>query len=321
MLLAVKRFLFVALGLILQLGFAIYIRIFFRNYILLIDIIFTILSALIVLAILKDSTKLSNDIPWIIIILLFPIFATILLLTLGKNYSKNKLMKNILKEEEKNRKYLIQDEEILKEIKKRYSNNLNYILDIAKYPITTNNKVNYYDMGEKFYEELLKSLKDAKKFIFMEYFIINKKSEMWNNILDILKEKASEGVTVRILYDDIGSIMVLSPKYPKELKKYGIECIPFNTISPVKGIFMNNRDHRKITIIDGVVAFSGGVNISDEYINQYERCGIWKDNGIKIVGDAIWNMTVMFLSMWNANMEDDTDILKYKHEFDMKPNG
>ena len=142
-----------------------------------------------------------------------------------------------------------------------------------------------------------------------------KKIKEKDGILKILKEKASQGVEVRILYDDMGSIAMLSTKYPNELKKMGIKCIPFNKVSPFKGIFMNNRDHRKMTIIDGKVAFSGGVNLSDEYININSKLGIWKDNGIKIEGDAIWNLTIMFLTMWNANIKEDKDILKFKYEF------
>ena len=148
----------------------------------------------------------------------------------------------------------------------------------------------------------------------MEYFIISK-GYMWDSILEILKEKAKLGVEVRVLYDDIGSVSVLSTSYPKYLKSFGIKAIPFNRISPFRGMFMNNRDHRKITVIDGKVAFSGGVNISDEYINKKSRFGVWKDNGIKIKGDGVWNLTVMFLSLWNAITKEDDDILKFKHNF------
>lgn len=148
----------------------------------------------------------------------------------------------------------------------------------------------------------------------MEYFIINK-GTMWNQILDILKEKASEGIDIRVMYDDMGSIAMLPDNYGNELKKYGIKCILFNKLSPFRGIFMNNRDHRKMTIIDGKVAFSGGVNISDEYINLTHPHGYWKDNGIKIIGDAIWNLTIMFLTMWNANIDEDKDITKFKYQF------
>ena len=314
MITAIKRVIIVIIGVLLQFGFAISIQLFFREHIAIIGIIYELLSVLIVLKILKDSTRISNDLPWIILILLFPIFGTILLITLSSNYAHSKLLKNIFKSEKEYQQYLNQDIKIRKEIDENDLDNLKYIVDRSKYPVTKNNKITYYDYGEKFYPELLKELNKAEKFIFLEYFIINK-CQMWDGILKILKEKASQGVEVRILYDDMGSIAMLSTKYPNELKKMGIKCIPFNKVSPFKGIFMNNRDHRKMTIIDGKVAFSGGVNLSDEYININSKLGIWKDNGIKIEGDAIWNLTIMFLTMWNANIKEDKDILKFKHEF------
>ncbi len=320
MLNAIKRVIIVFLGVVLQFGFAIIIRLFFYKYIGLITLFYSIVSILIVLAILKNSTRLSNDLPWMILILLFPIFGTILLFALGRSYSKNKLLKNIYKTEKEYSKYLEQNDYIKKEIFDNDMDNLRYIMNRTNNFVSKNNDITYYEFGEKFYPELLKELKKAEKFIFMEYFIINK-GTMWNGILDILKEKAANGVDVRILYDDMGSLALLSTKYPKELGKYGIKCIPFNKLSPFRGIFMNNRDHRKMTIIDGKVAFSGGVNLSDEYINVNSKLGVWKDNGIKIVGDAIWNFTVMFLTMWNSNVKEDNDILKFKYEFKGKKDG
>ncbi len=319
MLNAVKRALIVIFGVVLQFGFAIVIRLFFYKYIGIITLIYSVLSILIVLGILKESTRLSNDLPWVILILIFPIFGTILLITLGKNYSRNKLLKNIFLYEKKYNDYLVQDEKIKKDVENKKLDNIKYIINRTNYFVSTNNDITYYNFGEKFYPELLKELKKAEKFIFMEYFIINE-GTMWNGILDILKEKAEKGVDVRIMYDDMGSIAMLSTNYAKKLAEFKIKCIPFNKLSPFRGIFMNNRDHRKITIIDGKVAFSGGVNLSDEYININSKLGVWKDNGIKIVGDAIWNLTIMFLNLWNANVDEDKDITVFKHDFIVKEN-
>ncbi len=314
MLNAIKRALIVIIGVILQFGFAIVIRIFFYENLGIIGILYQVASILIVLGLLKNSTRLSNDLPWIILILIFPIFGTILLITLGRNYSKNKLLRNIFKYEKEYDQYLKQNSKTQKEVDDLNLDNIKYLTNRTNYCVSTNNEITYYNFGEKFYPELLKELQKAEKFIFMEYFIINE-GTMWNGILDILKEKASQGVDVRIMYDDMGSLTMLKSDYAKQLSKFGIKCISFNKLSPFRGIFMNNRDHRKITIIDGKVAFSGGVNLSDEYINLNSRLGIWKDNGIKIVGDAIWNLTVMFLTLWNANVNEDQDITKFKYEF------
>ena len=310
---AIRRGIIVLIGVLLQFGLLIFLQLFLNEHIGLFALIYWFIPIMIVLSILKNSTRLSNDLPWIIFIMIFPIFGGIVFLTIGRSYSKSKLLKKLIEKNNEYSKLLIQNDignNILDE-----NDNLRYFYNYAKWPITTKNEISYYEMGELFYPELLKELKKAKKFIFMEYFIINR-GTMWNGILEILKEKANEGLDVRVMYDDMGSIAMLPEHYDKELAKYNIKCISFNKLSPFKGILMNNRDHRKMTIIDGKVAFSGGVNLSDEYINIKHPYGEkWKDNGIKIVGDSIWNLTVMFLTLWNANQEEDKDIEKYKYDF------
>ena len=138
---------------------------------------------------------------------------------------------------------------------------------------------------------------------------------MWNSILEILEEKASKGIDVRVMYDDLGCVTTLPSSYPKELEKKGIKCVIFNHLNPISGVIMNNRDHRKILVIDGKVAFSGGINIADEYININSKYGHWKDNGIRISGDAVWNYTVMFLTIWNSFRNEDEDYQKFKFDF------
>ena len=123
---------------------------------------------------------------------------------------------------------------------------------------------------------------------------------MWNTILDILEEKVKEGVDVRVMYDDVGCIFNLPSHYADFLRKKGIKCIVFNRYIPIFSSVFNNRDHRKILVIDGDVAFTGGINFADEYINEKQRFGYWKDNGVRITGKAVYSMTQMFLQMWNA---------------------
>ena len=174
--------------------------------------------------------------------------------------------------------------------------------------------LNYYGLGEKAFPVMLEELKKASKFIFLEYFIINN-GIMWDSILKILEEKVSEGVEVRVIYDDAGCISTLKKDYNKFLESKGIKCVVFNKLNPLSGVIMNNRDHRKILIVDGRVAFSGGINISDEYINEKKLYGHWKDNAIKIVGEGVFNFTVLFLTMWNAYREEDKDYNLFKYEF------
>ena len=164
---------------------------------------------------------------------------------------------------------------------------------------------------------MIKELEKAENFIFLEYFIINH-GTMWDTILEILKRKVQEGVDVRVIYDDAGCIATLKKSYNKELEKFGIKCVVFNELKPVSGVIVNHRDHRKILVIDVRVAFSGGINLADEYINVDSPYGHWKDNGIRVEGEAVWNYTVMFLTIWNTFKKEDKDFNKYKYTFKKK---
>ena len=242
--------------------------------------------------------------------MLFPIVGALLYIVIGGNLHKSKVLKAIKQSEEKGNKYFIQNEKIKKEVESQNNGKINYL----NFPVTKNNNINYYKLGELAYPEMLKELKNAKKFIFLEYFII-KNGTMWSEILKILEEKAKEGLDVRLIYDDMGCIAFLPTSYPKQMEEKGIKCIAFNKLNPFLGVIMNNRDHRKMMIIDGKTVFSGGMNLADEYINLEHPYGKWKDNGIKITGEAVWNFTIMFLNMWNSYRKDDEDYKKYKYDF------
>ena len=246
--------------------------------------------------------------------MLFPIVGALLYIVIGGNLHKSIVLKAIKQSEEKGNKYFIQDEKIKKEIESQNIGKINYLMNYLNFPVTKNNNINYYKLGEIAYPEMLKELKNAKKFIFLEYFII-KNGTMWSEILKILEEKAKEGLDVRLIYDDMGCIALLPTSYPKQMEEKGIKCIAFNKLNPFLGVIMNNRDHRKMMIIDGKTVFSGGMNLADEYINLEHPYGKWKDNGIKITGEAVWNFTIMFLNMWNSYRKDDEDYKKYKYDF------
>ena len=165
-------------------------------------------------------------------------------------------------------------------------------------PVYGNTRTKYYPLGDDCYNDILAALWDAERYIFIEYFIIEE-GQLWNSILDILKDKAQHGVEVRVIYDDIGSISTLPSDYPAKLEKLGVHCQVFGRLMPVVSLRLNNRDHRKYMIVDGRVAFTGGINMADEYINVKPRFGHWKDSAIRLEGDAVWSMTVSFLSMWD----------------------
>ena len=173
-----------------------------------------------------------------------------------------------------------------------------YIENTAVCPPFGNTEVKYFPLGDDMFPALLEELERAEKYIFLEYFIIGE-GRMWDSILEILKRKAAAGVDVRVIYDDMGCIMLLPRNYADRLRKWGIRCHVFSRYVPVLNARLNNRDHRKIGIVDGKVAFTGGVNLADEYINEKNRFGHWKDNAVMLRGDAAWSMTVMFLTMWD----------------------
>ena len=307
----IKRGIIVAIGLLLQIILFLFAYLYLGEQFAIFNVFYKLLGLLIVLGLIRFSKSYSYILPWIIIILIFPIMGTLLYIIIGRNMKTSRLLKRITKNEKDMPNYLIQDEKLRKDINN--NGRIRYLTDFAKYPVTTNNEVEYYPIGEEAFKEMIKELKKAKEFIFFEYFIVNR-GKMWETILNILKAKAASGVDVRVMYDDLGSLTTLDKYYPKELEAYGIKCVVFNKLSPLSGIIMNNRDHRKILVIDGKVAFSGGINIADEYINEIERFGHWKDNGIKVVGDAVWNYTVMFLTMWNSIRKTDNDYNVFKRD-------
>ena len=311
---AISRGLIVGLSFILQILLSLFVYMYLGNHIPVINVIYSIFSILMVLWLIRSSKNLSFNLMWIIVFLLFPIVGPLLYIIIHRNLASSKILKKIKKSINESSKYLQQEKGVKSKIEKDNYNILKYISNHAGFPVSNNNDLTYYPLGEKAYKDMLIELKSAEKFIFMEYFIVNK-GEMWDGILEILEQKAQEGVDVRVMYDDMGSIAMLPSNYPKVLEKKGIKCESFNRVMPFLGVIMNNRDHRKILVIDGKVAFTGGINISDEYINKTHPHGHWKDNAIRIKGEAVWNFTVMFLSMWNSYRNEDKNYEKFKYKF------
>ena len=174
-----------------------------------------------------------------------------------------------------------------------------------------NTAVTYFDCGEAFFKDLLERVDRAEHFVFLEYFIIQE-GKMWNSILEVLEQKAKEGVDVRLIYDDFGCLMTLPKNYNRVLEKKGIRCCVFNPFVPVLSLKFNNRDHRKICVIDGWVGFTGGINLADEYINAYEKHGHWKDTAVMLKGDGVWGLTAMFLPLWDYLRGTHSDPAQYR---------
>ena len=175
---------------------------------------------------------------------------------------------------------------------------LHYMKNNTPYPIYTNTESKYYGSGRAMLEDLLTNLKSAERYIFLEYFIIED-GKMWQAILKVLRDRVGAGVDVRIIYDDLGCFFTLPPNYQKKLRAMGFKCEKFNRFHPFLTSIQNNRDHRKILSIDGRIAYTGGVNLADEYIDEKIKYGRWKDSAIRLSGDGAWSFTVMFLQTWS----------------------
>lgn len=310
---AVRRGIVIALSILVQLAFSLGVFLLFDEMASWIGTLCRAVGVVIVLGIVKNSKRLSVDLPWIIAILALPILGTLIYLILGRSYRSSDTLRRIQQVTEESRRYLVQDERLLEEAAPERRGQLRYIAG-AGFPATAGNEVRYFPLGEEVYPRMLEELENAKQFIFMEYFIIRQDS-MWQGILDILERKAKAGLDVRLLYDDMGCLALLPEDYPARLAEKGIKCFTFNKLKAARGVIMNNRDHRKMTIIDGRVVFSGGINLAEEYINVNSPFGQWKDNGIMIRGEAVWSYTVMFLTMWNSYKGRDADYSVFRRSF------
>lgn len=268
-----------------------------------IQTVLRILSLVAILFVIKSDMNPSYKIGWILLIAVLPILGGLMYVIFG-NKRPTKNMREMLRAQlEKSAEYLGTQESITGELDGEAAGLFKYLEGSAGYPTAKNTTVRYYRVGEEMYADLLPELEKAEKFIFLEYFII-RPGEMWDGVLEILKRKAAAGVDVRIIYDDMGCIDILPANYNATLEGWGIRTMAFNRFVPAVSLVMNNRDHRKITVIDGKVGFTGGINISDEYINVKERFGHWKDTGLMLKGPGVFNLTLMFLEMWNAFNKD-----------------
>ncbi len=279
------------------------------EYYMFANIALVVLSLFVVVYIINGRSNPSVKLAWIVPIMIFPLFGGLAYLFFGTKKPMKKITTAISSQEEKTKSLIPGCKGLLNDIKAEdihiYSQ-LEYIKRMG-FPVYKDTAAKYFPLGENYFESLLEDLKNAKEFIFMEYFIIAE-GKMWNSIFDVLKDKAKGGVEVRVMYDDVGCINTLPSDFKATLKNAGIKCQAFNHFVPVLSIVANNRDHRKIAVIDGNIAYTGGVNIADEYINEKERFGHWKDTGVRLEGRAVWGFTHMFLNIWNAFDKSDEDI-------------
>ncbi len=306
----ILRLAFAAIAVLLEAG--ILISMFLSGldkYAELIAIVSRIFAFFLVLGIYSQNKTASIKMPWIILIISLPAIGVFLYLMIGLSGSTKFMKKRFQEADQRLMPCLVQNSDVLSRLKEEdapCAGISSYLLRESGYPVYTNTDVTYFDDAAKGLEAQKEALRAAKQFIFMEYYAIEN-AQSWHGIEEILEDKVREGVEVRVFYDDFGSIGFINTDFARRLSKKGINCRVFNPMTPLFNIFLNNRDHRKMTIIDGKIGFTGGYNLADEYFNITSPYGRWKDTGVRIEGEAVRPMTITFLEMWNAIRHDDED--------------
>lgn len=267
--------------------------------------VFYVISIMIVIYMIAKEENPQYKISWIIPILVFPLFGGLFYLFYKRRNISPKVLKRHLEIDKKRVAYL------KKETIPVHDKDFVY-LEQQNYPTYAHTETTFYPSGETMYEAMLSDLKSATSYIFLEFFIISK-GEMWQQILDILIDKAKSGVEVKLIYDDFGS-STLPYNYPKHLKAYGIDAIQFNRMRMHLNFVMNYRDHRKIVVIDGAIGYTGGINIGDEYINKIQPFGHWLDAGLRLEGNAVWSLCLTFLENFSFSSNKEIDYLSYKKD-------
>lgn len=272
-----------------------------------VNLLLQVLSFIALMVVINRNDNPAYKLAWAVPILAFPVFGGLLYLMIGGKKPSRKIQRKMDESWKIMSKYLFQDEKIFDSIKSRdtrtYSQ-LRYIYNSSHYPVYGNSIARYYKNGEDVFPDMLDALRNAQRYILIEYFIIAE-GTMWSLILDILKEKAKAGLDVRLIYDDLGCVGRLADNFKEELANFNIKSEVFNPVSPILDSLARPRDHRKIMVIDGHTGFIGGINIADEYINKTSRFGYWKDSCMQITGDAVHSLAVMFFEMWYSLRSDD----------------
>lgn len=308
----VKPVFLVTILLLVQVFMFLYLYEKFVGYVDILNWVWLSIRLILIIYIINLDKPIDYRVAWIILIGLFPVFGVALYVFLEILPGPKRLSKRLEIYKKKNASYLVQDEDIIDEIK--YHSHIDYGLEsylnnIIEYPIHKNTSLDYYTCGEDYFEQLKIDLRKAEDFIFIEFFII-KQGFMFNSIVDILEEKVKEGVEVKLLYDGMNAYH-LPGNYKEHLRRKGIDTLVFSPVKPILSTYHNNRDHRKIVVIDNRVAFTGGVNLADEYINLDSKFGHWKDNGIRLEGQAVKNFTAMFINLWELSSGNRYPMYRY----------
>ena len=283
----------------------------------------TVLGMLTVIIIINRRGNPDHKISWIVFILVFPVFGITVFLLWGGGLVLPNIRKRMKAAKARYSKHLSENEDVLNTLKYKdmlHFRQAQYLTRETGYPVYDGTVSEYFSPIEDMMPRLLEEISKAEKYIFIEFFILAE-GQMWDKIHKILTEKAKAGVEIKIIFDDFGSIKRQSKGFVSRLKSEGIEVAVFNPINPFMNIFMNNRNHRKIIVIDGKTAFTGGFNIGDEYCNYVERFGYWKDSAVIIKGSAVKSFLCMFCSMWEFTTRKPIKMENYICDFSVESDG
>lgn len=307
-----SRFLLIVLLLAAQVVLLVAIYGWLYEYVSFFSVIMAVFTLLMIIYLFNCEMDATAKLMWMFMIALFPLPAACFLSFTQTNAGHARIKKRVAELIEQTKGAITQSEDVIRQVRADGSGVdalAAYLGRGGCYPLFSHTEVTYFPLGEDKFAAMLAELQKAEKYIFMEYFIIEE-GYMWGRILEVLAEKAKAGVDVRVMYDGMCEVALLPADYPKRLSKHGIKAKAFSPILPVVSSHYNYRDHRKILVIDGKVAFNGGVNLADEYINRVQRFGHWKDTALMIKGEAAKSFVLMFLQMWNIN-EKSPEFLPY----------
>lgn len=309
----INRFFLSILFVILQIAVFFYFQVFLADYFVYFNLVSSSLGIIVYIFLVNQGINPDHKIPWIILISIVPLFGIGLFILFSPNRVKKSHYEAYLNHLEKVRETLPFSHDMIR-VRSidlgNYYGQSEYLYRTNAFPAYSHTKTDYFASGESMFMKMREDLNEAKSFIFLEYFIIDK-GYLWTEILEILKRKVSEGIEVRVIYDDVGTIGKLALNYDKKLRKIGIKCVNFNRVNVFFSSIYNNRDHRKITVIDGTIGYIGGANIADEYVNRKTRFGHWKDGGLRLEGEGVKAITGMFMQMYTMHSKESEDLRPY----------
>lgn len=278
-----------------------------------VTIILNLIALAIAFSIVRQWSNPSSKLSWCFFIMAVPIVGVPVYLIFGRPGLTKGTRRRMDAVNARILPYLKEDEALTGRLRKEHPQaaiQSDYIWNASHNPVCAHTSSRYFACGEDMFAAMIPDIMRARKYIFLEYFILDQ-GEMFDTLVDALAKKAAEGVDVRFIYDDFGCISTMPTHFYRKLQERGIKCAAFNPARPVMSIIMNHRDHRKILVVDGEVGYTGGINIADEYINKIERFGYWKDTGIRLEGTAVWSFAVMFLEMWDYIVNGVSTYEKY----------